>query len=647
MKKSVLLLVFLTGLSAFSELRLNGLFTDNMVLQRGRLVPVWGTADPGATVTVEFGGQKKTAVADSSKHWKILLDPMKASSTPAVLHAESSIGNQQSSIGNVLIGDVWLCTGQSNMAQTMKRYLIWDQVKDGFKNDQLRFFKIKEGGVGAPEPSKELVIDRAFNNSWQSCTPEFAAEFSATAGFFGMKLHRDLGVPVGLLYANRGGTRANMWIPRSVLESKNIYARFLDESNVEWKATKKNPDAIRAPSHLYNGTIHPLAPFAIKGCIWYQGESDTQFSEIYTESMSDLVAAWRAEWGIDFPFLFVQLAPYSIVPWDQTGEAWAWLRDAQFQCLEKIPNSGMAVIIDGGEATDIHPQAKDLPGERLALLAAGAGQFPRFGKMTVDGGKARISFEGSFQGLETRRVAMNTERGHLHGQGPNAVVAEADELKGFTICGADQTFVEAQARIVSEHEVEVWSSDVTDPVAVRYGWSNFPLCNLYCKGGMPVSPFRTDSFERPNFTGEKTAEPFEGVRAEWGRAMEMVPGGDGNFHPLEKGGVRGAKAEGAYLYFRAPELNEPRAAVARVVFLDKGYGTIQMRYDSTDSKTFAGKIPGRWKPAGEVKCNDSNHWKIAVFDLPDGKFAKRLNGGDIRLQSNGALIVNGIYLEEK
>ncbi|VGO15639.1 hypothetical protein PDESU_04224 [Pontiella desulfatans] len=649
MKSTVIVLSLLVAACASAELQLNGLFTDNMVLQRNQPVPIWGTADPGTKVSVGFAGQKKIGVASAGGEWQVMLDPMDASTNLQILQVSSL--KSQVSRSNVLIGDVWLCAGQSNMAQTMKRYLIWDRVKDGFSNDRLRFFKIKEGGVGSAEPIKELVIDPFFKDSWQACSPEFAAEFSATAGFFGMKLQRDAGVPVGLLYANRGGTQANMWMPREVLEAQPDYARFLDASNPNWKPSQGNPGAIRAPSHLYNGTIHPLAPFAIKGCIWYQGESDSQYSEIYTEMMGDLVASWRAEWGYGFPFLFVQLAPYDRVNWDAPSEGWAWQREAQFQCLETIPNTGMAVIIDGGEAMDIHPQAKDLPGERLAVLAAALDDpqvdagFPMVEKSTVKNGQALLQFENVSGGLQTMRVAMNVERGALHGKGADAVVAEADELKGFTICGADRNFVEAQARIVSKDSVRVWSPEVKEPVAVRYGWANFPLCNLYGGNGMPASPFRTDDFPKPNLTGEKLGELFNGVKLAWGDAMELLNAGDGTFQTLDVSGLQSSKAEGSYLYAKAG-FDAPKEAVVRVVYFDEGFGSMQLRYDSTSDEIFAGKIPGRWKPGGEIELKNSRVWKVADFELPDGKFAKRCNGGDIRLQSTGGLIVGGIYVQE-
>lgn len=652
MKQAAFWFSLLALATAHAQLRLNGMFTDNMVLQRNKPVPVWGTADSGEHIVVSFAGQEKKTIADAEGRWQVMLDPMEVSSNPRKMCIYHGVSSIRLTISNILIGDVWLCAGQSNMAQTMKRYLIWDQVKDGFENDQLRLFKIKEGGVGSPQPTKELVVDPLFKNSWQSCASEFGAEFSATAGFFGMKLQRDSGVPVGLLYANRGGTQANMWMPRKMLESKPVYEQFLDASNPNWTPSKSNPDAIRAPSHLYNGTIHPLAPFAIKGCIWYQGESDSQYSDIYCEMMADLVASWRRMWGYDFPFLFVQLAPWDNVRWDRLGEGWAWQREAQLDCLDAITGSGMAVIIDGGEAKDIHPQAKNLPGERLAMLAASLddpkvdAHFPAFVNLEVKQGKVLLKFKDVSGGLNTRRVAMNVERGALHGEGADAVVAEAGELKGFTICGADRKFVPAQAKIISGDSVEVWASKVTKPVAVRYGWANFPLCNLYGGNGMPTSPFRTDDFPKPNLTGEKIATLFKSVKPGWGDVMEVLNAGDGKVAAREVGSVEGWKTEGDYLYVRT-DFSEPQSAVIRVVYFDEGFGEIQLRYDSTSEEIYAGKLPGRWKPGGEVKCKNSKQWNVVEFELPDCKFAKRCNGGDIRLQCRGGMTIGGVYVEEK
>jgi sialate O-acetylesterase len=647
MKACWIFFVLCLATASHAELQLNGLFTDHMVLQRNQEVPVWGTADPGEEVRVEFAGQQKKAVAGARGEWQVLLDPMKASSSGQSLQVSSF--KFHFSLSNVLIGDVWLCGGQSNMATLMKQYpLIWDPIQSGFNNDQVRMFKIKQGGVGAPEPTKALVIDPFFKDSWQACTPEFAAEFSATAGFFGLKLQRDTGVPVGLLYAVRGGTQANMWMPRAVLEAHPDYARFLDDSNNNWKSSKNNPDAIRAPSRLYNGTIHPLVPFAIRGVIWYQGESDSQWSELYESLMGDLIASWRAAWGYEFPFLYVQLAPYNGVNWDQIGEGWAWLRDAQYQTLKSVPKTGMVVITDGGEAKDIHPQAKKLPGERLATLAASLddpkvnADFPTLEKMKIKDGRALLKFNQVASGLATGRVALNSNRGFSPGADPEAVVAAGNELKGFTICGADRKFVPAVAEIISKDVVEVSSPAVKDPIAVRYGWANFPLCNLYGGNGMPAVPFRTDDFPMPNLTAEKLGQAFEGVRSEWGASMNLVDVDDGTYERIEIDGVQGLKAKGSYLYFLSPEPG-PRATRLTVLYYDEGFATVQLRYDSASEEIFAGDRPGAWKPAGEVRCRNSKQWKFVSFDLPDARFKGGCNGADIRIQSTGAMRVGGVY----
>jgi sialate O-acetylesterase len=648
----LLILLFL-GLAAAANagLQLNGLFTSQMVLQRHQVVPVWGTADPGAEITVQFAGQQAMTTASPDGSWRIHLKALDASVRPQTLLARSSVGNQEVALTNVLVGDVWLCGGQSNMAETMDRFRIWERIKQGFTNDQLRLFKIKQGGVGSAEPTKELVVDPFFQQSWQVCTPEFAARFSAAAGFFGMKLQRDTGVPVGLLYANRGGTAANSWLPREVLAAHPRYARFLDPSNSEWKPSKQNPDAIRAPSHLYNGTIYPLAPFAIRGVIWYQGESDSQWSELYADLFADVIQSWRQLWGYDFPFLYVQLAPHAEVPWDRVGEARAWIRDAQFQVLQRVPHTGMAVITDAGEGQDIHPQAKDMPGERLALLAESLGDpkvnadFPILKKMTIADGKAVLQFDGVASGLEARRVAMNLSRGYLPGEAPDAVVALAGQLAGFVICGADHQFVPANAEIVGPDTVVVSSPAVKAPVAVRYGWANFPLCNLYGGNGMPASPFRTDHFPPPNFSGKSVGQPFQGIRSEWGDAMTSFAVADGKFQSLELDGVKGWQAEGSYLYFRSAAAG-PRQGRLTLLYRDEGFATLQLRYDSSSKQKFTGDRPGVWKPGGEIELKNSKTWKVATFDLPDARFEGGCNGADLRFQSTGAMTIGGVYFQD-
>lgn len=635
------------------HLGLNSLFTDNMILQREQLVPVWGTALPGTKITVEFARQRVSTITDAHGQWSVALTHLKASEVPRSLCVSSSNGLIQQTLNNVLVGDVWLCGGQSNMAQTMDRYLIWDQVKGDFSNPYLRLFKIKEGGISSADPSKELVIDPFFKNTWQSCTPDFAAKFSAVAGFFGMQLQQDTKVPIGLLYANRGATQANSWLPRELLETNPKYARFLDPSNPNFKESKNNPGAIRTPSHLYNGTIYPLAPFAIKGVIWYQGESDSRWAQLYADLQTDIITSWRALWGYEFPFLVVQLAPHAVVPWDQLGEARAWVRDAQYQSVKAMQNAGLVVITDAGEGQDIHPQAKEIVGHRLATLAASLddptieARCPKFEKMLVKQDRIFLRFTDVGDGLETRRVAMNRAAGFLPGQGPEPAIAEVGTLTGFTICGEDQVFVPALARIISQYTVEVFSPHVSVPVAVRYGWANFPLCNLYNVNGMPASPFRTDAFPMPSFTGSVTTSPSSNIVSDWGSPMQVGNVGDGAYEEVVVDGQSAFKTEGLFLYFVAPEITKPATATIVVQYHDSGYDPIRMLYDSTSDEVYNGNAHGAWKPGLVIQRDGTGRWKTVEIQLPDARFSKACNGADLRLQSTSSFTISDVYLKNQ
>ena len=490
--------------SSFAELKVNELFTSNMVIQRNMTVPVFGTADAGDIITVEFAGQKKSVAAGADGKWTAELSPLPACAAPAAMKISSAQTGKTILLEDVLIGDVWLCAGQSNMASIMKNYPKLQDAIPEMKNNLVRLFKMKHEGAGAPEPVDVVTADDALKKSWQPLTPEYAAEFSATACFFGQELHElNNGVPVGLLYANRGGTQVNMWLPLDAMKNNPVYAQFLDPSWPEWTAhPQRNPDAIRAPSHLYNGTIHPLIRYKIRGAIWYQGESDAEYAGTYSQMMTDLITTWRGLWGYEFPFLSVQLAPYGAVTWDNSEESWAWVREAQMDSLN-LPPSGVAVITDCGEYKNIHPQNKKPVGERLALLAAALddssihAQSPVYRSVRFENGKAYIEFEHTAGGLETRRVEM--DRNGITPAGEKMFIVPASELCGFEICGEDRRFQKARAEIINGNTVCVQADNIPAPAAVRYGWKNFPLCNLYNSAGLPASSFRTDSYPMPDF----------------------------------------------------------------------------------------------------------------------------------------------------
>ncbi|QHI69709.1 sialate O-acetylesterase [Tichowtungia aerotolerans] len=644
--RSVLLFGFLLmAVSAgWSAPKFNPLFTDHMVLQRGKPVPVCGSADPGEKVTVTFAGQSKTAVADSSGQWRLLLDPLAANSQSDELAATSADGKQ--TCADVLVGDVWLCAGQSNMATLMKTYSTLSDETETMKNPQVRLFKTKQGGVGAPEPSKQVVIDPLFKSSWQICSPEYAANFSATAMFFARQLQPQLNVPIGLIYANRGGTAVHSWLPQDVLASRPEYELYRAKAFPDRKPSKNNPGAIRTPSHLYNGTIHPLAPFAIKGTIWYQGESNSSRSELYAMEMGDLIASWRKLWGDDFYFLFVQLAPYGGVQWDTSGEGWAWLRQAQTDCLE-IPKTGMAVILDSGEFTDIHPQNKQPVGERLALLAEQidhpqvVASGPMFDSVQFKKGKAIISFKkGTAGGLHTQRVAMNKGRKIEPGKDPKAFIAPADKLFGFEISGKDLNCVAADARIDGD-QVIVSHPSISEPVAVRYGWANFPLANLYNGAGLPACPFQSGPFKRPEGPYNSEKPPV----ANLGDPVIAIPVTTVSDSQVSEVSVAGRKAmqcrledrSRGYFYYKIEDPAFTDGAqpgvIIRVTYLNRGNCMVNFQYDSNDLDGSPNpKLKGAFKSYGaDFYTKESGTWTTRYFVVKDAKFSGRCHKADIRI----------------
>ncbi len=312
-------------------------------------MPVWGTATDGETVTVKFQGQEVSGKAEGGK-WKVELEPLKASSEPATLTI--SCGDQTVEIKNVLVGEVWLCSGQSNMQWTLGNSYESEKelASDAAKDPLLRLFTVPRQPADEPQENVDA--------SWQKASPEELKDFSAVAYYFGRDLRKALDVPIGLISTNVGGTPAESWTSREALVATPGLESLVDMKNER--------SATHSSSGLYNAMIAPLVPYAVKGAIWYQGESNAGRYEEYRTLFPTMIASWRKAWGQgNFPFLFVQLAPFEPPPEDE----WAGLREAQLMTLEKSPNTGMAVITDVGEAKDIHPKKKEPVGDRLALAA--------------------------------------------------------------------------------------------------------------------------------------------------------------------------------------------------------------------------------------------------------------------------------------
>jgi sialate O-acetylesterase len=482
----LLIIAFIAG-NASADVKLPALISDGMVLQQGIDVPLWGWADEGESVTVEFQKQKVTATARDGK-WVVRLKPLKAGG-PFTLTIS---GKNKIELKDVLVGEVWICSGQSNMAWRLNQTDNAEAEIASAKYPMIRLFTVPRLEVDAP------VND--VKGSWKECGPETVATFSAVGYYFGRDLHKARNVPIGLINNAVGGSPAESWMNAGVLKADTEYKQFLDEypkrmEQYEKAVAKYKEDAEKAkvenrpaprapgrpwrPAGLYNGMLAPLAPYAIKGAIWYQGESNATRAYQYRRLFPAMIRNWRADWGQgDFSFLFVQLAAFG--PNSQKlGESdWAELREAQLMTLSNTPKTGMAVAIDAGTIDDIHPRNKQPVGSRLALAARAIAygekithSGPVYQSMKIEGDKAILSFKHTGGGLEARD----------------------GELKGFIIAGEDKVWREAKAEIKGDRAI-VTSPEVAKPLAVRYGWMKYPTCNLYNKAGLPATPFRTDDW---------------------------------------------------------------------------------------------------------------------------------------------------------
>jgi sialate O-acetylesterase len=495
---SILTLLLTASLVSFGplargEVTPNGLFGSGAVLQQGIAVPVWGTAREGEKVTVKFLDQTVTTTARDGR-WRVRLKPLKAGGPFTLVIS----GDNSLTFTNVLVGEVWLCSGQSNMEFPLMRASSAAEAAAGARDPGLRLFTVPRGA--ANEPKTEVA------GTWKESAPDTATNFSAVAWFFGRDLRRALKVPVGLIHSSVGGTPAEAWTSRPTLEAdaelKQILERQAEavknfdvakaeaqhkealekhkeavaKAQSEGKPVPKAPRGPENPLHtnkrpcgLYNAMIAPLQPYALAGVIWYQGESNSGRAAEYRKLFPAMIHNWRQAWGEgDFPFLFVQIAPEK----DMTPE----IREAQLLSWQTVPRTAMAVTTDVGNEKDIHPTQKEPVGARLALAARAVAYHdtleysgPVYASMQVEGDHAILSFT------------------HVGG----GLVAKDVNLKGFTMAGDGGNFVSATARIEGD-KVIVSSPSVAKPTAVRYGWEHTPDVNLFNKEGLPATPFRTD-----------------------------------------------------------------------------------------------------------------------------------------------------------
>jgi sialate O-acetylesterase len=504
------------GAGVQADVRLHGLFTDNMVLQRQMPVPVWGWADEGEQVTVQFRNQRLSTVAKGGR-WQVRLAPMPAGGPDELL----VLGKTRVVLRNVMVGEVWIASGQSNMEWPLR---ATDKAAVDIPASSNWFVRL----YTVPKLRADAPVDNVAG-SWEVCGPLTVSNFSAVAYYFGRDLQAALGVPIGLIHSSWGGSPAEVWMSQPVLEADPEYkrdildgytvalarfeealARFIKEEEAAKAAGKpfarRRPTTPWKPACLYNGMIAPLIPFAIRGAIWYQGESNAGRAWQYRRLFPDLIRNWRRDWGQgDFPFLLVQLAPFREIKSEPGESDWAELREAQALATKLLPKVGMAVITDVGDEKDIHPKQKEPVGARLALAARriAYGQRvvhsgPVFKRMRVKGSKVILSFDHVDGGLvaqpvrqaEVRKLWATQPPGQLYSVTKGKLV---EPLVGFAIAGPDRKFVWAQA-VIEGDTVVVSSPAVQRPVAVRYGWADYPVVNLANAAGLPACPFRTDDF---------------------------------------------------------------------------------------------------------------------------------------------------------
>ena len=444
------------SICALGDVKPCSLFSDGAVLQQEMQVPVWGTAGDGEKVTVKLQDQELSTIAEAGR-WMVRLKPMKSGGPFTMTISGSNIIE----VKNIMIGEVWICSGQSNMEFPVAQCENAEKSTAVSADPMMRLFNVPKVEIPPNHigPIPEMIT------TWTECEPGSVAKFSGVGHFFGRKLREALKVPVGLINISFGGSYAALWMSGKV------------RAQTAGSGTYRN-------GWLYDSMLRPLQPYAIRGVIWYQGESDADNSLRYRKEFPALIKNWRDDWNEgEFPFLFVQLTGFNFykkqVPAEpQEQSTWAELREVQALAAATFPNTAMVVTADLGSPENVHPPRKKEIGDRLAMTAEGmvyrknvSYKFPEFKEMKIEGDKALITFSNAEGGLAVQGAAIS----------------------GFTISGTDRKFYNADA-VVDGDKVAVSSDKVPHPVAVRYGWANYPVMNLFSKDGLPAAPFRTDDF---------------------------------------------------------------------------------------------------------------------------------------------------------
>jgi len=462
---TLLIALVISSGALYAEVKLPAIFGDNMVLQQQTEAAIWGTAAKNATVkvTTSWNNKNYSARAGNDGKWKLKVATPSAGGPYEVTISDGTTLR----LKNVMIGEVWICSGQSNMEMPMKGYINQpitgsNEAIATSSNPAIRLFTVKKA------TSLQPLDD--FSGSWKNCEPENVSEFSATAYYFGLMLYKVLKVPIGLINTSWGGTRIEPWI------SENGFQKFdfikLPDKNQQGTLSQQTPTV------LFNAMINPMVDYGIKGAIWYQGESNRNEANQYVQLLPGMVENWRSVWSVgEFPFYYIQIAPFDYGP---TGLNSAYLREAQLKASTAIPDIGMASIMDIGEKDCIHPANKKAGSDRLAFFALAktygktgfASSGPILKEMTVAGSVVKLTFNNAVNGL----------------------TSYGKELSCFEVAGANKRFYPANAFITGTG-ITLFSPSVAEPVAVRYAFKDFIVGDLFNTEGLPASSFRTDTWE--------------------------------------------------------------------------------------------------------------------------------------------------------
>ena len=451
---------YLASAQTHTRISLPSLFSNHIVLQQQDSVPVWGWGEAGSTVCAVGSWAPQdtaSAVVDDAGRWSLKLKTVAYGGPHTLQIFQAGLAAEGTTLSDVMLGEVWLCSGQSNMEWTPQNGIVNQSAEIGSANyPDIRFFSLPKRGSQSLQDDCEA--------EWECCSPDVMQRRSAVAYFFGRHLHKNLEMPIGLIVSAWGGSSAEVWQPESSLPAMDDFPRIKQERKCPWWPVE--------PATLYNSMIHPLLPYRIAGAIWYQGEANQGYPTPYFDLMKALITSWREGFQRDFPFYLVQIAPFN---YNSKNNGPALIREAQDEVARQVPHTGLVVTNDIGDADNIHPAQKQEVGVRLANFALGDAygrdtisyESPRFESMEVKGNKALVRFS-------------------------QPIRCEAKSIQGFRIIDESGNIHPAEARLRDGQAVEVWAKSVKRPVAVRYCFDDATVGNLQGTNALPVAPFRTD-----------------------------------------------------------------------------------------------------------------------------------------------------------